>query len=53
MRDRIRHEVEVGDELMVYGNLFVITELTEELNKPAVLTVKTPLELYMEVVERP
>lgn len=40
-----RHEVHVGDELLVEGRVFVITEMRDEINKPSVLVTKQPVEL--------
>lgn len=40
-----RHEVRVGDELLIEGRAFVITEMRDEINKPSVLVTKQPIEL--------
>jgi hypothetical protein len=44
----MRHEVSIGDEIMIMGHLFVMTEVRSEMNKPAVLTTKQPVELLVK-----
>lgn len=44
----MRHQAEIGDEVVVGGQTFVITHLKLELNQPPVLIVEPPIAL-MEV----
>jgi hypothetical protein len=41
----MRHYVSVGDEILILGHLFIITEVRVEMNKPTVLITKQPVEL--------
>lgn len=43
--DREQHRVEVGDEILIDGYLFVVTELKVQMNQPPTLVTKSPLEL--------
>jgi hypothetical protein len=45
---RKRHVVDVGDELFVHGELFVVSELIIKLQEPAVLITKQPIEIIRE-----
>lgn len=43
-----RHEVQIGDDIVVAGQLFVVTHLKLELGQPPRLTVE-PAISFMEV----
>lgn len=40
-----RHEVNIGDELVVHGQLFIVTHLKLELDMPPILIVEPPIKL--------
>lgn len=39
------HTVEIGDQVVVRGQAFIVTKLTVKLDKPAQLETKQPIEL--------
>lgn len=40
-----RYELELGDEIIVMGRLFILTNLEEKRHRPAKVTFKQPVEL--------
>lgn len=44
-------ELDVGDEITVRGNKFILTDVIRELDKPAKVVFKQPVELMMKDVE--
>lgn len=44
----MRHEVHIGDELLVEGELFIVMGVMKRHNAPAILDVKQPIELIEE-----
>lgn len=41
----MKHTVSIGDEIIVRGYIFIVTGIKTEMDKPAVLTTKQPIEL--------
>lgn len=44
----MRHIVNVGDEIEVYGNVFILMEMTQKTNTPPKLVFKHPTELLLQ-----
>lgn len=40
-----RHEVKIGDELIVCGSVFIVTHFKLELDQPPTLIVEPPINL--------
>lgn len=47
-----RYELELGDEVVVKGRIFVLTNLEEKRDQPAKVTFKQPIELLTRMKVR-
>lgn len=48
MTGRTIHDVQVGDKIIVHGQMFVLTDFHTELDQPAYVIFKQPTELEKE-----
>jgi hypothetical protein len=48
----MRHTVSIGDEIMIGEQLFIVTGVRVERDKPSVLITKQPVELLVKSVQK-